>query len=338
MEDNLLRVRGLKVIFPAAGGLIKAVEGIDLDIERGKCAALVGESGCGKSVTSLAIMGLLKTPPALINADEITFENLNLLELSDSQMQNIRGSKLSMVFQDAMTSLNPVMQVGRQINEVFIKHKKMDKNQAKQASIEALKKVGVPSPDKVYSYFPHQLSGGMKQRVLIAMAFACKPSLIIADEPTTALDVTIQAQVLELLSELQKSHNTSLLLITHDLSVVANMADVVYVMYSGKIVEKGNIRQLFKNPLHPYTIGLLGSVPKLNAKYERFVQIPDTVPHPMFKPKGCYFHPRCNRATDICREKMPLLRTLSDKRQIRCHNVCDSVEAEDKELNNIERK
>lgn len=337
MDNNLLTVRGLKVIFPATGGLIKAVEGIDLDIEKGKCVALVGESGCGKSVTSLSIMRLIKTPPSLLKADEITFEGQNLLELSDSQMQNIRGRKLSMVFQDAMTSLNPVMQVGKQINEVFIQHKKMDKKKAREASVEILKKVGVPSPEKVFNYFPHQLSGGMKQRVLIAMAFACKPSLIIADEPTTALDVTIQAQVLELLSELQKNHNTSLLLITHDLSVVANMADIVYVMYSGKIVEKGTIKQLFKSPQHPYTIGLLGSVPKLNQKYERFVQIPDTVPHPMFKPEGCYFHPRCNKATDICRSKMPALRTLGDGRQIRCFNVCDNFDAECKEENYDER-
>lgn len=329
MDNNLLMVKGLKVIFPAEGGLIKAVEGIDIEIERGKCVALVGESGCGKSVTSLAIMRLLKTPPALVKADEITFDGKNLLELSDSQMQGIRGRELSMVFQDAMTSLNPVMQIGKQINEVFIHHKKLDKKQAREASIETLRKVGVPSPEKVFSYFPHQLSGGMKQRVLIAMAFACKPSLIIADEPTTALDVTIQAQVLELLAELQKSHNTSLLLITHDLSVVANMAEIVYVMYSGKIVEKGTIRQLFKNPLHPYTKGLLGSVPKLNEKYDRFIQIPDTVPHPMFKPNGCYFHPRCNCATDICKTKMPSLRTLEDGRQIRCFNVCNAENKED---------
>jgi oligopeptide/dipeptide ABC transporter ATP-binding protein len=333
MDNNVLKVTGLKVIFPATGGLIKAVEGIDIEVEKGKCVALVGESGCGKSVTSLAIMRLLKTPPALVKIDEISFDGQNLLELSDSEMQSIRGRKLSMIFQDAMTSLNPVMQIGKQISEVFIQHKKMDKKKAKEASIETLKKVGVPSPEKVYSYFPHQLSGGMKQRVLIAMAFACKPSLIIADEPTTALDVTIQAQVLELLSDLQKSHNTSLMLITHDLSVVANMADIVYVMYSGKIVERGTIKQLFKNPLHPYTIGLLGSVPKLNEKYERFVQIPDSVPHPMFKPEGCYFHPRCNKATDICKTKMPVLRTFVDGRQIRCFNVCDSFDAEYKEEN-----
>jgi oligopeptide/dipeptide ABC transporter ATP-binding protein len=212
------------------------------------------------------------------------------------------------------------MTVGRQIDEVFRQHRKLNNVEAKRASIELLKKVGVPSPEKRYYDFPHQLSGGMRQRVLIAMAFACEPDLIIADEPTTALDVTIQAQILDLLMEFKRNNNMSMLLITHDLSIVANMADDIYVMYSGKIVERGSAQQIFKNPLHPYTIGLLKSVPRLSDTFEGFIQIPDTIPNPMMKPKGCYFHPRCEIAEDRCRKCMPELKTLDGDRGIRCWN------------------
>jgi peptide/nickel transport system ATP-binding protein/oligopeptide transport system ATP-binding protein len=328
--DRVLSVKNLKVIFITGAGVIKAVEGVDLEIGRGECIGLVGESGCGKSVTALSIMKLLSTPPAAMRADELSFDGVDLNALSDVQMQDIRGSRISMVFQDALTALNPVMTVGRQIDEVYLRHnkdKRLTKREARAASIEVLRAVGVPSPEKRYNDFPHQLSGGMRQRVLIAAAFACQPALMIADEPTTALDVTIQAQVLDLLGDLQKRNGMALLLITHDLTIIANMAKRVYVMYCGKIVETAPAKEIFKNPMHPYTRGLIGAVPKLNEKIERFIQIPDNVPHPMFKPDGCYFHPRCEFATDECKQSQPRLREVCAGRQVRCFNYKRVIEA-----------
>ncbi|MFA5068405.1 MAG: ABC transporter ATP-binding protein, partial [Candidatus Izemoplasmatales bacterium] len=244
-SELMLKLRNLKVIFPSGQGIIKAVEGINLDIEKGKCVALVGESGCGKSVTSLAIMRLLNSPPAIVKVDELKLDQEELKDYSDGKMQELRGRTLSMIFQDAMTALNPVMTIGKQIDEIYIRHNHLSKKEARAETIRALDLVGVPEAKSRANSFPHQLSGGLRQRVLIAMAFACMPKLIIADEPTTALDVTIQAQVLNVLSDMQKKHQVSLLLITHDLSVVANMADTIYVMYSGKIVEKADKRDLF---------------------------------------------------------------------------------------------
>ncbi|MBP3437052.1 MAG: ABC transporter ATP-binding protein [Clostridia bacterium] len=328
-QENTLTLRNLKVIFPNEAGVIRAVEGIDLDIKPGECVALVGESGCGKSMTSLAIMKLLSSPPAMIRVDELKLNGEDLTLLSEQKMQSIRGSQMSMIFQDAMTALNPVMTVGRQLDEIFMRHSNMKRKEAKEHSIKALAMVGVPSPELRYKDFPHQLSGGMRQRVLIAMAFACQPKLIIADEPTTALDVTIQAQVLELLSDMQRKHNTSLLLITHDLSIVANMADRIYVMYSGKIVETANAYELFKKPLHPYTEGLLGAIPRLSDDHHEFIQIPDSVPHPMFKPQGCYFHPRCRYATEECKCDMPPLREIAPGHCVRCFHPL-SEKGEDK--------
>ena len=319
-QSPLLNIRNLKVVFPSEMGVVRAVEGINLSVKPGECAAIVGESGCGKSVTSLAIMRLLNSPPALMQAEEMTFDGHDLLKMEENELCGLRGKDVCMIFQDALTALNPVMTVGRQMDEIFLRHSKMTKKEAKAASIEALKLVGVPSPERRYHDYPHQLSGGMRQRVLIAMAFAVKPKLIIADEPTTALDVTIQAQVLDLLKKLQKEHNTALILITHDLSVVAHMADTVHVMYSGKIVEEAPLRQIFKNPHHPYTQGLLASVPKLDVCTTRFVQIPDQVPNPMHKPSGCYFHPRCSYCTEECRSCMPGLEDTEDGRKVRCHH------------------
>ncbi|HNR24291.1 MAG TPA: ABC transporter ATP-binding protein [Candidatus Bipolaricaulis anaerobius] len=318
MTDTVLEVRNLKVVFPCAGGIIRAVEGIDLTTGRGECVGLVGESGCGKSVTALAIMKLLTTPPSVYRMDKLQLDGQDLTDLSDRQMEGVRGKHMAMIFQDAMTALNPVMTVGRQIDEIYLRHAKLGRREARQRTIAALELVGVPEARSRVNSYPHQLSGGMRQRVLIALAFACVPKLIIADEPTTALDVTIQAQVLDVLKNMQRVHDVSALLITHDLSVIVNMADRVYVMYSGKIVEAAAVQDLFAEPLHPYTQGLLASVPRISDAKKPFVQIPDTVPHPMRKPTGCYFHPRCFRSSDQCRQRMPRLKTLNDGRQIGC--------------------
>ena len=329
-----LEVKNLKVIFPTEAGIVRAVEGIDLEIEEGQCAAIVGESGCGKSVTSLAVMKLLSSPPAIMRVDTLKLNGNDIKDLTDKQMQKVRGKDVAMVFQDALTALNPVMTVGRQIDEIFLAHGKEHfrgqdgkflghfarKKEAKRRTIEALKLVGISDAELRYRAYPHQLSGGMRQRVLIAMAFACNPHLIIADEPTTALDVTIQAQVLDILKELQRKQKTSLMLITHDLSIVMNMADRIYVMYCGKIVESARTPDLFRQPLHPYTHGLLGSVARIDDTRKRFVQIPSSLPSPMHKPEGCYFHPRCVYATERCRQQMPPLELLEGGRCVRCWN------------------
>lgn len=318
MAENVLDIKNLKVVFPTAMGLVRAVEGIDLEIPKGKCVALVGESGCGKSVTSLASMKLLGEKNAVVRVDKMELCGQDIHGLSEKQMQNLRGKNVSMIFQDALSALNPVMTVGKQLDEIFIRHLKISKKEAKEYSIKAMKLVGVPDAETRYRSYPHELSGGMRQRILIAMAFACNPDLIIADEPTTALDVTIQAQVLKVLADLQKSHGTSLLLITHDLSVVVHMADEIYVMYCGKIVEKATTKQLFKNPMHPYTKGLIASVAKMGDEKGTFVQIPDSLPSPLNKPQGCYFHPRCAYAMEKCKKCMPPIRTMEDGRQLRC--------------------
>lgn len=309
MDNKVLNIKNLKVVFPNQMGIIRAVEGIDIRIEKGKCVALVGESGCGKSVTSLAAMKLLSSS-AMMRVDEMTLCGEDITKLTDKEMQKLRGKKISMIFQDALSALNPVMTIGRQLDEVFCCHMNLTKKEAREHSIEALRLVGVPDPKSRYKAYPHELSGGMRQRVLIAMAFACRPDLIIADEPTTALDVTIQTQVLKVLSDMQKQNRTSLLLITHDLSVVVHMADEIYVMYSGKIVEKASTRDLFQNPLHPYTKGLIASIAKMDDEKGEFVQIPNSLPNPMHKPKGCYFHPRCPYASEKCKESMPPIRML----------------------------
>ncbi|MEW5825533.1 MAG: ABC transporter ATP-binding protein [Candidatus Bipolaricaulota bacterium] len=318
MTEAMLNLRNLKVAFPCPAGMIRAVEGIDLSVKRGECVALVGESGCGKSVTALAVMRLLRTPPSISRVDKLELDGVDLTDWTDRQMRDLRGKDMAMIFQDAMTALNPVMTVGRQIEEVYQRHTRMARREARRETIRALELVGVPEARSRVKSYAHELSGGLRQRVLIALAFACLPKLIIADEPTTALDVTIQAQVLDLLKAMQKEHGVSTLLITHDLSVVANMADTVYVMYSGKIVERAAARDVFQKPRHPYTQGLMASVPRLSDRRQMFVQIPDTVPHPMHKPTGCYFHPRCSRAADECRRRMPRLETLESHREVRC--------------------
>lgn len=328
MKPECLRIRGLKVVFHSAEGFIKAVEGVDLDVREGECVAIVGESGCGKSVTGLSMMRLLSSPPAIWRADELTYttragERIDIMNAPESRLEALRGDEISMIYQDPSSALNPVMSIGAQIEEIYKYHTKLSKKEARAAGIEMLRRVGIPAPEKRWEQFPHELSGGMKQRVLIAMAMALKPKLLIADEPTTALDVTIQAQILSLLSDLCKKEGTALVMITHDLGVVRSVADRVYVMYCGKIMEQGSCSEILDRPLHPYTKGLIASIPALGERMKRFCQIPGNVPNPAAKPNGCYFCNRCSAASDICRERMPALREAPDdpEHRFRCHNA-----------------
>ncbi|KQL46668.1 ABC transporter ATP-binding protein [Brevibacillus choshinensis] len=317
METKLLEVRNLQTHFKTEDGVVPSVNGISFSVAKGETLAIVGESGCGKSVTSLSIMGLV-APPGQVVGGEILLEGQNLLALNKKELRKLRGNKLSMIFQEPMTSLNPVFTVGNQLSEVFRQHQSMDKQQARAKSIEMLDTVGIPRADKVIDYFPHQLSGGMRQRVMIAMALGCNPALLIADEPTTALDVTIQAQILELLKKLNEEYDTGVILITHDLGVVAEMADRVIVMYAGEVVEQANVFELFARPKHPYTKGLLGSLPKLDEQREELGSIPGAVPNPLDMPAGCAFHPRCPIATEQCQSKKPSLVEVDQDHLARC--------------------
>lgn len=317
---ELLKIDKLKVIFSTASGYVRAVENVDISVNEGEGVAIVGESGCGKSVTVLSAMRLIKTSPAIVQADSITFDGKNLVELSEKEMQNLRGNDLSMIFQDPATALNPVLTIGEQLDEMFIFHKNMTKKKAKEESLKMLKIVGIPAPEKRYYQFPHELSGGMKQRIVIAIATACNPKLLIADEPTTALDVTIQAQILDLLNNLRKGKNMSMIMITHDLGLVRNATERMYVMYCGKIVEEGRTVDILDNPKHPYTRGLIDTIPPLDKNVNRFVQIPGNVPHPASKPKGCYFSDRCSECIELCKKNMPPLIEIENGRKVRCWN------------------
>ena len=307
-SGELLRVRNLKTYFYTSDGVVPAVDGIDLTIKRGQTVGLVGESGCGKSVTSLSIMRLVSPPGRIVGESEIDLDGTNLVKVSEEKMYEIRGGRISMIFQEPMTSLNPVFTIGAQISEAILAHKKVSPAEARQETIDLLQQVGIPQPEQRYKAYPHEMSGGMRQRVMIAMALSCQPELIIADEPTTALDVTIQAQILELLKDLKSKHNTALLLITHDLGVIAEMAEEVAVMYAGKIVEYADVVTLFKQPKHPYTQGLLHSIPMLAT--DRSIPlnvIKGTVPNLLHLPSGCRFAPRCPQVMPVCREREPSL-------------------------------
>jgi oligopeptide/dipeptide ABC transporter ATP-binding protein len=319
-NNTILSVRNLSVSFFIDQGVAKAVQDVSFDVQKGKTFALVGESGCGKSVTALSIMRLIPDPPGKIASGKITFGERNLLELSDKRMRSIRGNKIAMIFQEPMTSLNPVYTVGDQIVEAITLHQKTAIEAAWADAVEILRQVGIPDPDQRISEYPHQLSGGMRQRVMIAMAISCRPQILIADEPTTALDVTIQAQILDLLDELQKQNNMSILLITHDLGIVAQRAEEVAVMYASKIVEKAGCKELFAKPLHPYTQGLLKSLPRLGVKAERLQTIPGTVPEPLHFPTGCKFHPRCPIGCNEkrCQITEPELRQTETGRFVAC--------------------
>ena len=316
--ENLLEIQDLSVEFRTDDGVVKAVNHMNLQLQRGKTLGLVGETGAGKTTTALAILRLLPERTGCINQGQILFEGRDLLTLSEEEMRTqIRGEKISMIFQDPMTSLNPVYTVGEQIAEVIRLHEKCSKEEAGKKAGEMLEMVGIPA--ERYNEYPHQFSGGMKQRVVIAMSIACSPQLILADEPTTALDVTIQAQVLELMNELKAKMNTSMLLITHDLGIVAQIAKHVMVMYCGQAVEYSDVRSIYKNPLHPYTAGLLRSIPKLtDDDMEELPSIPGMVPSPSEKLQGCRFAPRCEKCGARCKKEMPDLVTLEDGRKVRC--------------------
>ncbi len=317
MTDALLQVRNLQTSFFTELGEVKAVDGVDFDVPPGKTLGIVGESGSGKSITALSILQLIQKP-GKITGGSIIFDGIDLLSLPPQEMRKIRGNQISMIFQEPMTSLNPVYTIGNQVAESFIIHQQLSKKQAKERAIEMLKVVGIPSPEKRFNQYPHELSGGMRQRVMIAMALACRPKLLIADEPTTALDVTIQAQILELIKELQKKMNMSVIMISHDLGVIAETCDYVAVMYSGKIVEYSDVKTLFKNPKHPYTAGLLKSLPRHDIEQKQLATIPGVVPNPFSMPAGCAFAPRCPFATDLCRERMPELKQLAMENHVRC--------------------
>lgn len=316
----LLEVKDLVTEFPTRKGVIKAVDGVTFSVDAGETLAVVGESGSGKSVTSLSIMRLLQEP-GHVASGSITFDGEDLLALSEHEMEGVRGGKIAMIFQEPMTSLNPVYRVGDQIVEAIRIHTDLDKKAAWERAIEALRVVGIPSPEDRAHDYPHQMSGGMRQRVMIAMALSCNPRLLIADEPTTALDVTIQAQILDLIYKLREEYNMGVLLITHDLGVVSEVADRVVVMYCGQVVEQSPVEQLFEKPLHPYTLGLLNSIPRLeNDDNEHLYMIQGQVPNPLDMPRGCPFSDRCDRCMDVCRERRPHLIAVPGHpgRSVRC--------------------
>ncbi|WP_442603752.1 ABC transporter ATP-binding protein [Paenibacillus sp. KN14-4R] len=318
-KENLLEVKDLKVSFNTYVGEVQAVRGVSFNLKKGEVLAIVGESGCGKSVTAQTLMRLIPTPPSVIKSGSILFDgDIDITKLSDKQMEKIRGSEIGMIFQDPMTSLNPTMTVGNQIGEGLIKHHNMNKAQAKEKAIEMLKLVGISNPEGRLDQYPHEFSGGMRQRVMIAIALACTPKLLIADEPTTALDVTIQAQIIELMKKLSKQTESSIIVITHDLGVVADMAERVVVMYAGKVVEQGTVDEIFYDSVHPYTWGLLRSVPRLDHDGKDLVPIPGTPPDLFAPPKGCAFAARCPYAMQVCLEIDPETTSLTETHRAAC--------------------
>jgi peptide/nickel transport system ATP-binding protein len=316
-EQALLDIQQLKTYFYTENGIVPSVDDVSFQLQKGETVAIVGESGCGKSVTSLSVMGLVSAPGKIVGG-KILFEGKDLTKVSNREMRKIRGNEIAMIFQEPLTSLNPVFTVGSQVAEAIILHQNASKEEAKLKTIELLKKVGIPRAEKVYYSYPHSLSGGMRQRVMIAMALSCNPKLLIADEPTTALDVTIQAQILHLMRELSRDNETAILLITHDLGVVAEMVDRVIVMYAGQVVEQTDVFTLFREPKHPYTQGLLKSTPKIHELKDELESIEGAVPTPAEMPKGCKFHPRCPFAMEQCVTDEPNLSEVEAGHQVRC--------------------
>ncbi|MGE5380538.1 MAG: ABC transporter ATP-binding protein [Methylocystaceae bacterium] len=315
---SMLTIEDLKTYFYTDNGTVPAVDGVSFSVDKGQTVAVVGESGSGKSITALSIMRLVPTPPGKIVGGKVLFDGDDLLVKTDAQMRDIRGNRISMIFQEPMTSLNPVYRVGDQIMETLIRHQCMNKKDAHDRAIEMLRVTGIPAAEKRVDDFPHQMSGGMRQRVMIAMALACQPELLIADEPTTALDVTIQAQILELMVELKEKFNTAIIMITHDLAVVAEMADRAVVMYCGKVVEEGPVADLLTQPYHPYTEGLLMSIPRLDEKRDKLYMIEGMVPNLLYLPLGCHFGPRCPYVTEQCVKSRPPMQDMEDGRRVSC--------------------
>ena len=324
-NDMLLQVKDLRVHYTAGGEVIRAVNGVSLEVRKGQTLGLVGETGAGKTTIAKAILRILPDPPAKIDGGEIYLEGKELLSLPEKKMQDIRGKMISMIFQDPMTALNPVFTVGEQIEEVISLHEKLTKAEAWKKAEQMLEMVGIPAERS--REFPHQFSGGMKQRVVIAMALACSPKLILADEPTTALDVTIQAQILDMIKALKEKQNTSMILITHDLGVVAEVCDTVAVVYAGEIIEYGSKEEVFDHPIHPYTVGLFGSIPKIHEDVDRLDSIPGMPPNPAELPQGCHFHPRCSKCTDSCRRNPPEMAEVRPGHFVRCGYCADHKEA-----------
>jgi oligopeptide transport system ATP-binding protein len=314
----LLEVRDLHVEFRTRDGVAKAVNGVDYSVDEGETLAVLGESGSGKSVTAQAVMGILDIPPGRITGGEILFQGMDLLKLKEEERRKVRGAEMAMIFQDALSSLNPVLSVGDQLGEMFIVHKGMSRKDARAKAVELMERVRIPGAAQRVRDYPHQFSGGMRQRIMIAMALALEPDLIIADEPTTALDVTVQAQVMDLLAELQREYNMGLILITHDLGVVADVADKIAVMYAGRIVEQAPVHEIYKKPAHPYTKGLLESIPRLDQKGRELYAIKGLPPNLMHIPPGCAFNPRCPMAQDVCRTDVPPLFDVAAHRQSAC--------------------
>jgi len=327
-KQPLLTVRNLRTYFYTEDGVVKAVDGVDFEVYEGETLGIVGESGSGKSVTSLTILRLLDPKGKIEEGSEIIFDGKNLLELSDDEMRKIRGNEIAMIFQEPMVALNPVFTIGEQIMEAILLHQDVDKKTAREMAIDMLRKVGIPEPQKRVDEYPHELSGGMRQRAMIAMALSCRPKLLIADEPTTALDVTIQAQILELMKELQKEYGMAIILITHDVGVIAENADRVVVMYGGKVMETSDVKTIFKKPKHPYTWGLLTSIPRLDVEQERLYSIPGMVPDPLHFPQGCRFNTRCDFKESKCSVEMPPLIEVEPGHLSRCffYNKLDEAQ------------
>ena len=317
MDDTILKIRGLKTQFFTSKGVVPAVDGVDITVRAGEAVGLVGESGCGKSMTAMSVMQLLQHPGRVVDG-EILLKGENLLEKTPRQMCDVRGNEISMIFQEPMTSLNPVYTIGKQVMEAVRQHQDVSKEEAKKIAIDIFKRIGIPEPEKRFYSYPHQLSGGLRQRVMIGMAMVCNPALMICDEPTTALDVTIEAQILYLIKEMQKEKGTAVVMITHNLGVVAESCDYVYVMYAGKIMEEANVYEIFEHPTHPYTYGLLNSIPKTTEVKDHLFTIRGLVPNLLSLPKGCRFCTRCDKAMKICTEYEPDLYDIGDGHKVRC--------------------
>ncbi|MBD8498942.1 ABC transporter ATP-binding protein [Paenibacillus arenosi] len=317
MANNLIEFRNLRTNFYTSSGVVKAVNDVSFSIREGETLCVVGESGCGKSVTAMSLMRLV-SPPGKTEGGQILYKGQDLLTLKERDMRHIRGNEIAMIFQEPMTSLNPVLTIGDQITEPLLIHKGMTRKDAKKRAIELIELVGIPRAAKIFDSYPHELSGGMRQRIMIAIALSCDPKLLIADEPTTALDVTIQAQILDLMRNIKSEFNTAIMMITHDLGVVAEMADHVVVMYAGKVIEEAPVRELFANPKHPYTQGLMRAKPILNQRQDRLYTIPGQVPNPVELGNNCYFNDRCEHCMSVCVDKQPVLTTYENKHKAAC--------------------